>query len=31
VTPHAAERIHAVAVAGAIGVVGVVHDAGRGL
>jgi hypothetical protein len=30
VTPHAAERIRAVAVAGAIGIVGVVHDAGRG-
>jgi hypothetical protein len=30
-TPHAAGRIHAVACAGAIQVVGIVHDAGRSL
>jgi hypothetical protein len=29
-TPHAADRLHAVAVAGAIGIVSVVHDAGMG-
>jgi hypothetical protein len=29
-TPHAAGRIRAVACAGAIQIVGVVHDAGRG-
>lgn len=29
-TPHAAAQIHAVAVAGTIGIVGVVHEAGRG-
>jgi hypothetical protein len=29
-TPHAAGRIHAVACAGAIQIVGIVHDAGRG-
>jgi hypothetical protein len=28
-TPHAAGRIHAVACAGAIQIVGIVHDAGR--
>lgn len=28
--PHAAERIHAVACAGSIGIVNVVHDAGMG-
>lgn len=30
-TPHAAGRIHAVACAGAIQIVGIVHDAGRSL
>ena len=29
-TPHAAGRIRAVACAGAIQIVGIVHDAGRG-
>ncbi|HEX3510041.1 MAG TPA: hypothetical protein VHT27_02970 [Solirubrobacteraceae bacterium] len=29
--PHAAGYVHASAVAGAIGIAGVVHDAGRGL
>jgi hypothetical protein len=31
VTPHAAERIHAVAVAGTLSIAGVVYDAGRSL
>ena len=30
-TPHAAERIHAVAVAGTVAIAGVVYDAGRSL
>jgi hypothetical protein len=30
-TPHAAAQLRAVACAGAIGIVGVVHDAGRGV